>query len=326
MGASAQWFAVEWSGGSIIKLPMLPGSTGGTAAGINDAGQVVGYSFVGGGYSATEWNGGSVTNLSPPGSALSLARGINDAGTVVGGASTALRVPTSPTPPSGAAAASLILASASPTPSTASDKWWERTIAGLRPSGATAASSTSPVPGAVYSWANSINDVGQVVGVSCFGNEFPCYATEWSGGSVINLGGLPGNTSSWANGINDAGQIVGWSYLDSSYTLRDPTEWSGGSIVSLPGGISPSSLASGINDAGQVVGQSSLSGSVPKSSTWAMMLLGFAGLRYAGYCRGITGDAAHRRARQPRFLIPPRSIFRMNSSMLGVGTWLSREV
>ena len=37
------------------------------------------------------------------------------------------------------------------------------------------------------------------------------YATEWSGGTVIDLGGLPGFTLSAANDINDAGRIVGES-------------------------------------------------------------------------------------------------------------------
>ena len=37
-------------------------------------------------------------------------------------------------------------------------------------------------------------------------------ATEWSGGSVINLGGLAGSTFSGAAGINDAGQVVGCKY------------------------------------------------------------------------------------------------------------------
>jgi hypothetical protein len=41
--------ATEWSGGSAIKLGGLPGNySGSTAYGINDAGQAVGVSFVGG--------------------------------------------------------------------------------------------------------------------------------------------------------------------------------------------------------------------------------------------------------------------------------------
>jgi uncharacterized membrane protein len=76
------------------------------------------------------------------------------------------------------------------------------------------------------------------------------YATEWSGGSVINLGGVSGCFEGVANAINGAGQVVG---------------------------------------SGQAVGCSA--GAVPEPSTWAMMLLGFAGLGFAGYRRAKRGHA-----------------------------------
>jgi hypothetical protein len=38
-------------------------------------------------------------------------------------------------------------------------------------------------------------------------------------------------------------------------------------------------ILTGVNDTGQIVGYAL----VPEPSTWAMMLLGFAGLSYAGY-------------------------------------------
>ena len=37
---------------------------------------------------------------------------------------------------------------------------------------------------------------------------------EWSGGSVVDLGGLPGRAYSIADGINNAGEVVGISYVD----------------------------------------------------------------------------------------------------------------
>ena len=78
--------ATEWSRGSSINLGGLPGYTGSEAFGINNAGQVVGYSNVGGVPYATEWSGGSVINLGGlPGYMASIAKGINDAGQVVGG-------------------------------------------------------------------------------------------------------------------------------------------------------------------------------------------------------------------------------------------------
>ena len=64
------------------------------------------------------------------------------------------------------------------------------------------------------------------------------------------------------------------------------TEWSNGQVISLPflPGFTFAGRALGINDAGQVVGFSDVvANRVPEPSTWAMMLIGFAGLGYAGY-------------------------------------------
>jgi uncharacterized membrane protein len=70
-----------------------------------------------------------------------------------------------------------------------------------------------------------------VVGASFVGSTL--YAAEWSGGQIINLGGLPTSTYSVADSINDAGQVVGYTFAS------------------------------------------------PEPSTWATMLLGFAGYRRA---------------------------------------------
>jgi probable HAF family extracellular repeat protein len=93
--------------------------------------------------------------------------------------------------------------------------------------------------------ANGINDAGQVVGiiVGITGDD----ATEWSAGSVIDLGGLPGAMESVADSINNVGQVVGYS----------------GTPIEPPPPPPPIP--------------------VPETSTWAMMLLGFAGLAFAGY-------------------------------------------
>ena len=57
----------------------------GVALGLNDTGQVVGYSSVNGNSVATLWSGGMTTILGTlPGWTDSFAAGINDAGTVVG--------------------------------------------------------------------------------------------------------------------------------------------------------------------------------------------------------------------------------------------------
>ena len=72
--------ATEWSGGGVIKLGGLPGSTNSVAQGINNAGQAVGFSS---GFNffeqATEWSHGHVIDLG-----TGAAYGINDAGQAVG--------------------------------------------------------------------------------------------------------------------------------------------------------------------------------------------------------------------------------------------------
>ena len=69
----------------MIDLGGLPGSSLSEAEGINDAGQVVGFSVVDDVTYATEWSGGSVINLGGlPGSMDSGGSAINDAGRVVG--------------------------------------------------------------------------------------------------------------------------------------------------------------------------------------------------------------------------------------------------
>jgi hypothetical protein len=102
------------------------------------------------------------------------------------------------------------------------------------------------------------------------------YATEWTGGSIVNLG------VGEAFGINDAGQEVGYGVcaVVGGYT-GCAAEFSGGSTINLGG-----SIAYGINDAGQAAGVSNF---VPEPSTWALMLLGFAGLSFAGYRRARAG-------------------------------------
>jgi probable HAF family extracellular repeat protein len=168
--------------------------------------------------------------------------------------------------------------------------------------------------------AYSINDSGQAVGYNVFKHEGIDHASavEWSGGEVVDLGSLHGTPDSGAYAINDAGQVVGvssgeaveWSsgqiidlgpgvayaindagqMVGARWTLgeSEAVEWSGGQVIDLqepPGTLD--TIATGINNAGQVVGVSS--SNAPEPSTWAMLLLGFTGLGFAGYRRVKVG-------------------------------------
>lgn len=307
-------FATEWSNGTVINLGGLPGSTRSEAYGINDAGQVVGFSVVNGVDYATEWSNGQIINL---GGGIGYA--INNAGQVVG------------IGPGGAA------------------EWSNGQVINLGGAGAYAINRAGQVAGTsaesggrATEWSNGsvidlggpgvaygMNDAEQAVGVGVGHGGVASQATEWIDGNVIDLESLPGfQFGASANDINDAGQIVGASLLDQAYT--EATEWIDGNVISLG---PPGSDAEGINDNGQVVGSSPAAGffieatewsggnvialgglpgaqqtdarsinnlgqavgyslffptppppaPVPEPSTWAMMLLGFAGLGLVGY-------------------------------------------
>ncbi len=111
------------------------------------------------------------------------------------------------------------------------------------------------------SYAFSINDNGQIVGVAS-GITEPYRATLFDstgGGNNIDLGTL-GGTRSWAYSINNRGQIVGWaedSLGNNRATLFDPS--GGGNNIDLNTLIDPSLgwillEARSINDNGWIVG------------------------------------------------------------------------
>jgi uncharacterized membrane protein len=69
--------------------------------------------------------------------------------------------------------------------------------------------SSRSLPGSFGSMANSINNAGQAVGFSFIRGDLSVQATEWSGGSVIDLRTLPGSFGGAVSSINDAGRAVG---------------------------------------------------------------------------------------------------------------------
>jgi probable HAF family extracellular repeat protein len=77
------------------------------------------------------------------------------------------------------------------------------------------------LPGGSYSFANGINDKGQVVGYSDT-QTGDTHAFLWQNGTMIDLGTL-GGSSSRAYGINDKGQIVGES--DTQNGASHATLW-----------------------------------------------------------------------------------------------------
>src|SRR6185436_11038407 len=78
--------AFLYSGGAFVDLGTLPGGGQSGAAAINDAGQVVGYSFLDGAPShhAFLYNGGPLVDLGTFGGNESAPTGINKSGQVTG--------------------------------------------------------------------------------------------------------------------------------------------------------------------------------------------------------------------------------------------------
>jgi uncharacterized membrane protein len=200
---------------------------------------------------ATEWSGGQIINLGSP---ISSASGINSSGQIVGtsdvggsgtfgelfatewtnGVATKLQ--------GGSQSSASAINKAGVVVGTSANRATEW-------SGGQVIDLGNGLPGKTFAFG--INDPGQVVGETFFGNTE--VATEWNGSQIIDLGsGLPGN--SFAFGIDNLGQVVGASVVDGNEVA---TEWSGNAVINL-GGLagSSSSYAEAINRYGEVVGGS----------------------------------------------------------------------
>jgi len=111
--------------------------------------------------------------------------------------------------------------------------------------------------GGKWSCAYSLNDLGQVVGMSDTAND-QLHASLWEGGVMNDLGGLDDNFS-LAHGINKSGQVVGTIFKSADVGVGTAkaflwTRSSGMTDLGTLGGID--SRASAINDKGEVVGTS----------------------------------------------------------------------
>jgi probable HAF family extracellular repeat protein len=114
------------------------------------------------------------------------------------------------------------------------------------------------LPGDTRSSASSVNDAGQVVGISS-NSSMPnnSRAFIWENGIMSNLGNLPGGdfTRGFAAEINNMGQVVGTDYVKGN---PQGFLWQNGTMTplgNLPGAYQSEAYA--INDIGQVVGSNS---------------------------------------------------------------------
>jgi len=242
-GLVAGQHAFYWShSGGMKDLGTLSGATVSGAAGVNDAGTVVGYSNVKGqpstNFVAVQWSStGAITNLGTlSGGSSSSAFQINSSGEVTGDSflSNGLVDATS---------------------------WTDKKIKNL-----------GALKGSIFTAGLSINDGGKIAGESIFsyGPPFSSHGFLWNGSSMTDLGTLWGGVTSIANAINTGGTVVGQSdgkntgghwhavQWDSSGTIKDLGVLKGGTY----------SIAFGVNDADVVVGYANTPTNAPHAIIW----------------------------------------------------------
>jgi probable HAF family extracellular repeat protein len=226
------------------------------ATGINDRGEVVGYSDVAETAAhAFLWRRGTMTDLGTLGGAESAATAINQRGEVVGWSDTAAG-------------------------ERHAFRWRRGTMTdlgtlpgdslslayGINDRGQVVGQSSSgPVrwqrgamtrlaspKGATYGAAFDINNRGDIVGYAGFPSGFSINrAVLWRNGVVVDLG-TPATGNSMAIGINDRRQIVGWSDRpDGSFGAF---LWKRGTMTALRSLTGNGGQAEAINNRGQVAG------------------------------------------------------------------------
>jgi uncharacterized membrane protein len=140
------------------------------------------------------------------------------------------------------------------------------------------------------SGAVAINASGQSVGTSETASGYDD-AVLWSpSGKATVLQHESGAINSEATAINDSGQSVGASGPDAMLWSSLGTATDLGTVL---GSAWTDTYAAGINNLGDIVGYGDYRGGlygflltpIPEPSTWMTMLVGFAGLGFAGYRR-----------------------------------------
>lgn len=224
--------------GVMTPLPTL-GGTNGSAAGINNRGQIAGLaegpnpdpcSPFALQVSAVVWRNGQVEQVLPPfGGSAATANAINDNGDAVGLSGCV----------TGNAYAVL----------------WRRGKA----------INLGSLGGAFGNIPFDLNNKSQVVGQSDLPGDTIHHGFFWQNGVMTDLGNLPGLPTSLANGINNQGQIVGFSQdANGDDNTAVAVLWENGSIIDLNTVIPPGSPlflmeAVAINDRGEIAGWGSLS-------------------------------------------------------------------
>jgi probable HAF family extracellular repeat protein len=237
--------AFYWTkSGGLKDLGTLPGGNISGAIGLNDSGQVVGYSNTSTGlstefnFTAFEWtSSGGMINLGKlSGGNSSCAFEINSAGVIAGD--------------------SFISSSVVDAASWTNDKI--KNLGGLSKS--------------IFTAGLAINNNGEIAGESVFsyGPPFTSHAFQWSSAhGMTDLGTLSGGNTSIANGLNNSDIVIGQSNSGSSLYWH-AVKWDASNKITdlgtLVGGTY--SIAFGINDSSEIVGYGNIGDNAAHAILW----------------------------------------------------------
>lgn len=135
----------------------------------------------------------------------------------------------------------------------------------------------SPLPtlGGNNSFANGVNNSGQIVGAAETSTKgrhctkpqrFVYYGVIWQpNGTTVTLPPFAGDTVSFANAISNSGDVVGYSgrcgSLDDAVTAKHALLWQSGSTLDLGNlGGTANNVPRAINNRGQIVGSANVAG------------------------------------------------------------------
>ena len=212
-------------GSTPLILPLLTGAQNGRAMGINNNGEIVGYSSISGYWHPTYWSSSTATPEDlglPEGTSYAMATAISDAGHIVG--------------------------------STTDIKSYTQAIQ-FRPGPPVKLEHLYPA-GIDYAW--EVNNNGRISGSTYdLLNLKRSYAwgVYWENGQIHDIGKFP-DALKWTvtNGINDAGTMVGYAVVSDGRNI--PFHWNNGSFTALPylGQGFGQQIAYDINNNGDIVG------------------------------------------------------------------------
>jgi probable HAF family extracellular repeat protein len=255
-GTHLQCLAAIWRNGKLTALSTLPGGNNAQAYGLNNSGQVVGFSENGVEdstcavsipgqvlrYQPVVWEpNGAIRKLRlPHGDTVGFAFGINDTGQAVGSSGVCSNTSLPPVHPGGAHAV-----------------LWQKDGSVVDLGG---------LAGGVSNVAGSINNRGEVAGTSQFADG-SVHAFVWSKEKGMHdLGSLPGavvTVPPCCNTINDSGEVVGFSFDATgnvtAFVWRDHTMADLNTLIPKDSGWQLL-FAQSLNDAGEIVGQGLIGG------------------------------------------------------------------